>query len=225
MIDHELGVRPDRAADQLAEPLTEQVGIRYAPPHPSAKDLDTPGEADVGRFMTWSNGTAASLSAGHTRRRLVVRPGRSTGGGVPHSWSDKRGGSAATTARSSSVGHDLPKVTGLVVAVLQTPDSDVQNWMRGGVPEHVEMVLVAPPTRCSCGEELRPGERAGRLDKGAILLRLWCWPIYGQDAQGLAGGASRRRGPPPSSLHRHGARLAERHRLGPVVAVAPLLRT
>ena len=36
------------------------------------------------------------------------------------------------------------------------------------------MVLVSQPTRCSCGEDLRPGERAGQLRNGQGLLCLWC---------------------------------------------------
>ena len=40
--------------------------------------------------------------------------------------------------------------------------------------EHVEMIRVERPTRCSCGEGLRPGERAGQLGEGPGLLCLWC---------------------------------------------------
>lgn len=40
--------------------------------------------------------------------------------------------------------------------------------------EHVEMIRVERPTRCSCGEGLRPGERAGQLGGGDELLCLWC---------------------------------------------------
>ena len=36
------------------------------------------------------------------------------------------------------------------------------------------MVLVSQPTRCSCGEDLRAGERAGKLETEPGLLCLWC---------------------------------------------------
>lgn len=40
--------------------------------------------------------------------------------------------------------------------------------------EPVEMIHVMQPTRCSCGEGLRPGERAGKLGDGPELMCLWC---------------------------------------------------
>ena len=43
-----------------------------------------------------------------------------------------------------------------------------------GTQERAVMVLVSRPTRCSCGEELRPGERAGQLGERPGLLCLWC---------------------------------------------------
>lgn len=40
--------------------------------------------------------------------------------------------------------------------------------------ERIEMTRVERPTRCSCGEGLRPGERAGQLGGRSELLCLWC---------------------------------------------------
>jgi hypothetical protein len=51
MIDHEFGLSLDRTADQLAEPLTEQVDICQALPNSLTRDFDTPSEADADRFI------------------------------------------------------------------------------------------------------------------------------------------------------------------------------
>lgn len=40
--------------------------------------------------------------------------------------------------------------------------------------ERVEMVHVGRAVRCACGEDLRPGERAGRLGRRPEVLCLWC---------------------------------------------------
>src|SRR3954471_21244889 len=40
--------------------------------------------------------------------------------------------------------------------------------------ERVEMVHVGRAVRCACGEDLRPGERAGQLAGRRELLCLWC---------------------------------------------------
>lgn len=91
------------------------------------------------------------------------------------------------------------------------------------MPEHIDMVLVKQPTRCPCGDDLRPGERAGRLASEARLLCLWCLADLRQGAAGLDGGAAGRPGPPLSLGEPRGDSGAERHRagLGVVVATAP----
>src|SRR3954453_9588880 len=40
--------------------------------------------------------------------------------------------------------------------------------------ERVEMVHVGRAVRCACGEDLRPGERAGQLGGRSEVLCLWC---------------------------------------------------
>jgi len=40
--------------------------------------------------------------------------------------------------------------------------------------EDVEMIRVGRGARCACGDDLRPGERAGQLVGGVELLCLWC---------------------------------------------------
>src|SRR5215470_897021 len=51
VIDHELRLSPDLTVDQFAQPMTQQVGIRYALPNPSTRSVDPPSEADVDRFL------------------------------------------------------------------------------------------------------------------------------------------------------------------------------
>jgi len=51
VVHHEFGLSTDDTADQLAQPLTEQVGICDALPYPSTRDFNTPSEADVDRIV------------------------------------------------------------------------------------------------------------------------------------------------------------------------------
>jgi hypothetical protein len=94
----------------------------------------------------------------------------------------------------------------------------------------VEMIHVMQPTRCSCGEDLRPGERAG-LGEGRKLLCLWCLA----DLQAGRPRPRRRRvatpwpsaavpqRPASRSTHRHASPRRHRGSTGVTVAIALLL--
>lgn len=97
--------------------------------------------------------------------------------------------------------------------------------------EPVEMIHVRRPGRCSCGEALRPGERAGRLGEGPELLCLWCLA----DLQAGRPRPRRRRVQTPwpapvvpqrsarRSTHRRGPPGRHRGSTGVTVAIALLL--
>jgi hypothetical protein len=93
------------------------------------------------------------------------------------------------------------------------------------------MIHVMRPTRCSCGEGLRPGERAGQLGNGLELLCLWCLA----DLQARRPRPRRRRAETPwpapvvpqqperRSTQRHASPRRHRGSTGVTVAIALLL--
>src|SRR5262245_25161161 len=73
VVDHEVRLSPDRTADQLPQPLTDQVGIRHALPHPRTRNFDAPSEADVDRFINLDQWHGSRVYEPATPRNARIR--------------------------------------------------------------------------------------------------------------------------------------------------------